>query len=125
MSERVWMSNPADGAYALVEQDKVGRWTVRGWQPATKEPGNLTMVWLYHAESEGRAQFPAGVVPQWMERGWMPDAPPEPVDLTKDPRLPDQPAQFIFAEAEQSPEVFVPKTTTKSAGAGRQPKNEE
>lgn len=125
MSERAWMSNPADGAYALIGPDDVDRWTVRGWQPVTKEPGDQTMVWLHHPESDGRAQFPAGVVPQWQALGWQPGAPPEPVDLTKDPKLVDQPAQYIFAEPGTAKESFVPKTTNRSARAGRQSETQE
>ena len=104
----VWMTNPTDGAYALVEQDAVDPWRLRGWQPATKEPTAKTLVWLHHAESDGRAQFPASAVEQWTAKGWLPGAPPEPVALIKDPRLTDQPAE---------PEPETPKTA-----AGRQPK---
>jgi hypothetical protein len=105
-----WMTNPTDGSYALIEQDAVDPWRVRGWQPATNEPTHKTMVWLHHEASGGQAQFPAGVVEQWMALGWKPGAPTEPIDLTKDPRLTDQPA-------EAAPEI------TRTA-TGRQTKRE-
>lgn len=120
MSDRVWMSNPADGAYALIDPDDVDRWTVRGWLPVTKEPGDQTTVWLHHAESDGRAQFPAGVVPQWMALGWQPGAPPEPVDLTKDPKLVDQPPASPLA-----PEQTETQTTGRRPRAGRQSETQE
>lgn len=107
------MSNPADGAIAIVEPDDVDRWKVRGWQPADK-PADTEMIWMHNATTDGRAKCPLGVVEQWRALGWELSAPPEPVDLTKDRRFTDQPANEPAAKA-----------PTKSARTGRQTQTEE
>lgn len=97
-----WLTN-ADGHKARVEgAEQRDRWLPLGWSVAD-EPVTGDMVYLEHEVSGGRALFPAAVVPAWGELGWQPAAPPEPVDLTKDPLLVDQPvAEPVAAPAKTS-----------------------
>jgi hypothetical protein len=100
-----WISDPITGAKALAEgAAERDRWTDRGWTPAD-EPARTDRVWLRHETTGGRQLFPASVVEQWAPLGWVPSAPAEPVDLTKDRGLVDEPATPV-------------KSTTPSATAG-------
>jgi len=120
MSEHVWMSDPY-GAKAHVDQAAVDEWTPRGWSESD-EPTGAEMVWCRHEQSGGRAQFPAGVLGPWQAMGWTPSEPPEPVDLTKDPKLVDQ-----LAEPAPDPEPEPPDTQTigRRPRVGRQSETQE
>ncbi|AGL13880.1 hypothetical protein [Actinoplanes sp. N902-109] len=97
MTKTLYWIADTTGAKAIVEgADERDTWTkVRGWAETT-EPVAGELVWMQHEEHGGRAQFDARVVPDWEHLGWNVSSPPEPVDLTKDPTLVDQPP----AEAE-------------------------
>ena len=108
-----WISDPNSGAKALVEgaEDR-NRWTqVQGWTETT-EPVAGDRVWLYNASIDGRTVlgFEASQG-HWKGIGWVPGAPPEPVDTTKDPALMDQPAPVAKADPTPPPkaETVTPK----------------
>lgn len=84
-----WIRNTA-GQKAVIDPADRDRWTVQGWSPALA-PADGEFVWMEHPD-EGVTQ--PGLIP-WAARayflaiGWKPCAPPEPVDLTRDPALTD------------------------------------
>lgn len=91
-----WVADPNGGALALVEGvEERNRWTqIQGWSEAS-EPVSGDMVWAHNAETDGRTKLPADSLAEggyWRGVGFVPSAPPEPVDITKDPALRDQPA---------------------------------
>lgn len=101
----------ASGAKALVTgDDERDRFRPLGWQEAT-EPSDRDLVWLQHDVTEGRQLCPAAASGQWAELGWHPAAPPEPVNLTKDPVLVDQ-----VPDPEPATEDPKPKTRTRVTG---------
>lgn len=90
-----WIADPNGGAKALVEGvEERDRWTrVRGWDE-TAEPVSGDMVWAYNANTDGRTKLPFDTLAEdgyWRGVGFVPSAPAEPVDMTKDPALRDQP----------------------------------
>ena len=92
-----WIADPNGGAKALVEGvEERNRWTqVQGWDES-QEPVSGDTVWAYNVAAEGHAKFPHDTLAEggyWHGVGWAPSAPPEPIDVTKDPALRDQPAQ--------------------------------
>lgn len=89
-----WIADPNGGAKALVEgTDERDRWTRgQGWDE-TGEPVSGEMVWAYNAQTEGRTKLPFDTLAEggyWRGVGFVPSAPAEPVDTTKDPGLRDQ-----------------------------------
>ena len=120
MTERVWMSDPY-GAKAHVDQ--VDKWIPRGWSESD-EPTGAEMVWCGNEATGGRAQFPASVLEQWQALGCVPSEPPEPVDLTKDPKLVDQPADSLPAP-EPEPEQTETQTPGRRPRAGRPSETQE
>jgi hypothetical protein len=89
--QKYWLTDTS-GAKALVEgADERDRWRPHGWAE-TDAPVAGDLVWLQHDVHGGRQLFAAAAAEQWAGLGWRPSAPPEPVDLTKDPQLVDQAA---------------------------------
>lgn len=108
-----WIVNPNGGAKALVEgAEERDRWMrVHRWDE-TSEPVSGDMVWAQNANTGGRATLPWDTLGEggyWHGVGFAPSAPIEPVDLTKDPALRDQPAAAAPAEKTATPVVAVPK----------------
>lgn len=107
-----WIVDPNSGAKAVVEgaADR-DRWTkVQGWSETT-EPTGDERVWVYNQAIDGRTVLPYDASQgHWKGIGWVPGAPPEPVDTTKDPALMDQPEQAASPSAPAT-------TTTAAAGA--------
>lgn len=112
-----------DGAKALVVGvDERDRFRPHGWTETT-EPAGSDMVWLEHEVTGGRQLFPMAVTPQWGALGWRLAGPPEPVDLTKDPQVVDQPltppaAQPVVVEAADEPKA--PPTDAASSSKATQ-----
>lgn len=78
------------GVHAQVDGvDERDRWTPRGWTE-TSEPGPTDFVWMRKEGLDQPAQFAYGAAATWQQMGWEYSAPPEPVDVTKDPQLFDQ-----------------------------------
>lgn len=89
-----WIADPNGGAKALVETaEERDRWVqVRGWAESAG-PVSGDRVWVHNAQTGGRTTLPhdtLGVGGYWRGVGFAPSAPPEPVDLTKEPSLRDQ-----------------------------------
>lgn len=115
-----WISDPNGGAKALVEGvEERNRWTqVQGWDESA-EPVSGDMVWAYNEAAEGHAKLPHDTLADggyWRGVGWAPSAPPEPVDLTKDPALRDQPAD---ARPASTPAASPAAETTKKEAVTR------
>jgi hypothetical protein len=92
--KQYWITDPR-GDYALVtgtEQRDV--WTkVRGWSESG-EPGPADRVHLVHTEvGHGGPLLYESLAVGFADGQWSPGPPPEPVDVTKDPALRDQPAE--------------------------------
>lgn len=110
---RYWIADPNSGAKALIEGvEERDRWTkVQGWSETT-EPVGDERVWLYNESIDGRTILPFGASQgHWAGIGWVPGAPPEPVDTTKDPALMDQPAPVA------APAAPAATPTTAATGA--------
>jgi hypothetical protein len=116
MSKQTYWIRDAEGAFALVEgADQRDTWTrVRGWRE-TAEPGPSDRVHIVHPEvgHGGPLPYEAIVGTAWAGLGWKPGPPPQPVDLTKDPRIVDQP------DAPAAVEPVKPKTTAATAAADK------
>jgi hypothetical protein len=114
-----WIADPNGGAKALVEGvEERNRWTqVQGWAE-TDEPAAGEQVWVYNAETDGRTKLPFEVTGEgsyWRNVGFEWSAPAEPVDLTKDPALRDQPKPDA---AKQSPASKADESTSSKPAAG-------
>jgi hypothetical protein len=108
-----WIVDPNGGAKALVEgAEERNRWTqVQGWDEAD-EPVPGDMVWAFNEAAGGHTKLPHDTLGEggyWHGVGWRPSAPPEPVDVTKDPALRDQPAT---RPAPRSATAATPTTAT-------------
>ncbi len=89
-TQKYWMRN-AEGEYAQIDgAAERDRWIPLGWS-AVDEPADDRQVWMRADGIEMPARYPYGAREFWQGRGWTFSAPPEPVDLTKDPALSDQP----------------------------------
>jgi hypothetical protein len=116
-----WIADPNGGAKALVEgADERNRWTqVHGWAEAD-EPGPGDQVWVHNSKTDGRTVMAADAIgtedggSYWRGVGFRPSAPAEPVDLTKDPALRDQPKPV---PPSKSAAATADSTTTKPAAA--------
>ena len=86
-TKKSWLVD-AEGNYAAVEPGEIDTWIPRGWSRAQDGPQS-SFVWLQHEVHGGKAKFPVAAVANWESLGWHPAAPPEPVDVTKDPVLVD------------------------------------
>lgn len=112
-----WIADPNGGAKALVEgTEERDRWTrVHRWDEAT-EPISGDMVWAYNAQTDGRTVLPHDTLAEggyWRGVGFVPSAPMEPVDLTKDPALRDQSA----SRPAPAPVAETANQTASAAGA--------
>lgn len=90
--KKYWLTD-VSGIYAQVEgAEQRDYWRqVQGWGE-TSEPAPDAQVYVQHPEA-GRGRLPyASVIGGWDALGWSFAAPPDPVDLTKDPQLVDVPA---------------------------------
>lgn len=85
-----WIAD-VTGVHALVsDAEQVALWTrVRGWRIADA-PAPTDQVQVVNGDLFGRIPF-AALADGWADLGWKPGAPPEPIDLTKDPTFVDQP----------------------------------
>lgn len=111
-----WIADPNGGAKALVEGvEERDRWTrVRGWDE-TAEPVSGDMVWAYNANTDGRTKLPFDTLAEdgyWRGVGFVPSAPAEPVDMTKDPALRDQPSPDAAKSANKDAPVPSAKAET-------------
>lgn len=87
-----WIAD-ATGVHALVDGDEqLTYWTrIRGWRPAA-EPRRADHVHITHPQLGNGNPIPfEALAGGWDELGWSAGPPPEPVDLTRDPALRDQP----------------------------------
>lgn len=106
-----WIAD-AYGTLAVVEGvDQRDLWTrVRGWRLAG-EPGPADRVYVVHDEAGPGGPLPfEALADGWTAFGWKPGPPPEPVDVTKDPALRDQPTEPLPPK---------PKTPAASGAAGK------
>lgn len=98
--------------YALLasaeERDRFGPF---GWVETTDEPAPDAWVWMRHDGIDGAQAFPIASVPNWAAKEWYPAAPPEHVDITKDP---EPPLSLAALSATSAP--------AKPAAAGKNPK---
>ena len=109
-----WIVSPM-GEYALVEGTaERDRWTrVLDWRVAD-EPPATAQVHIVHPDGlRGRIPYEA-VKGQWSGLGWTAGPPPEPVDITKDPRLVDQ----VVEPSGQPALVEAPAKPKTPAAAG-------
>lgn len=108
-----WLAR-GDEPVALVEgAAERDQWVkVHGWSE-TSEPADDQQVHVVNENTGGRGALPYGPVRDGLFAGlgWRIASPPEPVDLTKDPALVDQP---VAAPA--------PKTETAAAAASSKEK---
>ena len=105
MSKQTYWQTRADEPAALVEgAAERDRWVQIHGYAESSEPADDQQVHVVNETTGGRAQLPYGPLRDglWAGLGWRLAAPPEPVDLTKDPALVDQ-------------AVVVPATKTESA----------
>lgn len=112
MPKSFWIVDP-HGVYALVDNaDQRDIWTkVRAWREVTDGPGPNDRVHLVHDDVGHGGPLPFEALAEgWGDMGWRPGAPPEPVDLTKDPKLVDQPAT--------EPSAVAPEPKTPAATGG-------
>jgi hypothetical protein len=84
MSKNTYWIADDEGTRALVEGiDARDRWTqVHGWSEAA-EPDRHDFVWLRNEDPQFgpiRMTWEAAQLPAWSVRGWVPGAPPEPVN---------------------------------------------
>ena len=95
-----WLSR-ADEPVALVEGAAArDEWVrVHGWTE-TSEPDDLRQVHVVNDNTGGRGALPYGALKgAWVGLGWRAATPPPPLDLTKDPRLVDQPVSEPVTES--------------------------
>lgn len=116
MSKQNYWIADSEGVKALVEgAEERNRWVqLQGWTEADEpQPGDR--IWVHNSETDGRTVLPADVMGEgsyWRGVGFTPSAPPEPLDLTKDPALRDQPKPTPAARV-----VAADSTTSKPAAA--------
>jgi hypothetical protein len=112
-----WISDPNGGALALVEGvEERKTWTqVHGWDESDG-PVSGDMVWAYNAEADVHGKLPHDTLGEggyYRGVGWVPSAPPAPVDVTKDPALRDQPAPGRAATTSSTTTPVATGATTK------------
>lgn len=109
--QKYWLTDLA-GVYAQVEgADQRDNWTrIQGWAEAG-EPGRNDQVHVVHEAGRGQLAYGA-LTDGWSALGWAVATPPEPVDLTKDPQLVDQPAEPV-TEPEKPASAPASGTTIK------------
>lgn len=89
-----WIASPGGDLALVTGAEQRDLWTkVRGWSESG-EPGPADRVHLTHAEVGHGGPLPfEALAAGFGAFGWSPGPPPEPVDITKDPALRDQPTQ--------------------------------
>lgn len=109
-----WMSNGTE--WALVDKGDADTWKPRGWSAADEPTDDAAFVYMEHPDEgvTGKARLPWGARAYWQGIGFAPAAPPDPVDLTRDPHLRDQ-------RAEKAP-AKPAKATEKTAAKADEPK---
>jgi hypothetical protein len=105
-----WIAD-VEGVKAVVEGAEArDMWTkVRGWTETT-EPVGQEFQWIRNADHGGRGVMNHAAALLHEGLGWFPSDPPEPVDMTKDPQLVDQPPAV-------EPAPQAPKSTKPTANA--------
>lgn len=110
MSKQTYWITTAEGTRGQVTgADERDRWTPRGYE-VVGEPADTDFVYMRKDGLEAVARFPYGAAATWQEMGWEFCPPPEPVDVTKDPQLFEQPLP-------EAPAKSAPTTTSKPATA--------
>ncbi len=105
-----WISN-ANGQHAQVEGvEERDKWTPLGWT-VEEHPPPGAFVYMNHDGIEEAALFAYEAMATWEQMGWTACSPPKPVDVTKDPKLFDQPA----AEPEKKSAPKSDKSATAAA----------
>ncbi|MEV4197014.1 hypothetical protein [Micromonospora globbae] len=74
---QVWMTDGYGNKALMDGAETRDRWKPLGWYEA-EEPAGDDRVWMRHQDHGGRAQFPAGVMGLWQQKGWQPSDPPAP-----------------------------------------------
>jgi hypothetical protein len=108
--QKYWIADAAGNHAVVAGATARDEWTkVHGWAESA-EPGPQDQVWVTNGDGlrGGRLPYAALQDSHWAGLGFVPDAPPEPVNLTKDPALTDQPAKA-------APVAEPEKPTTKTA----------
>lgn len=107
-----WITT-ANGVYAQVAgAEERDRWTPRGWEQAD-EPGPTDFVYMRKEGLEQPAQFAYGAAETWQAMGWEFTAPPEPVDVTKDPA--------VFAQEQADRSARTKATAESKTASDKQP----
>lgn len=107
--KKYWIAS-AMNELALVDgADARDQWVkVHGWHEITEpRPTDQVYIWRDGVDSPGR--IPLEALEGWEQLGWKAGPPPERINITKDPRLVDQPAAPVAAE---------PAKQTKPASGG-------
>jgi len=111
----IWVSNLA-GEKALIAETDRDYWRMHGWSD-TDEPGEdfRGFVWMTNPETGHPAPIAWPARDYWMGRGFVPSAPDEPVNPTKDPVLtaPEQPPATPVP-------VDKPKTTAPAVAKNKE-----
>lgn len=98
-----WMRLPADGTFAQIEgAAERDRLTPLGWEEAN-DPADTDFVWMRRDDIENPARFAYGSAETWRAMGWEFSAPPDPIDVTKDPQLFHQPKATRAGKATPPP----------------------
>jgi hypothetical protein len=78
------------GNKALVADADLDHWRMHGWTEAG-EPTDRESVWWHKDDVDQPGLIAWGARAYWQGIGWMPGAPPAPVNPTRDPVLTDVP----------------------------------
>lgn len=117
---KYWLRNPADGTFAVAEGgEERDRLIPLGHELADEPSDDAAFVWMRHDGIERPARLPYGAREHNLAREWTFAAPPDPVDLTKDPLLVD-PVPAAAEPAAKSSATAKPATAAdKNEGASR------
>lgn len=124
MSKNTYWITTTNGIHGQVEgTEERDRWTPRGWQ-VVEEPSATDFVYLRNPETGGIAPFAYGSVDTWQQMGWEFSAPPEPVDVTKDPAVfaQDQQRAKPAKKAAEAKDNTPPAESKPAAGADKNTK---
>jgi hypothetical protein len=115
MSKTTYWITTTEGTHGRVTGvEERDRWTPLGYQ-VVDEPSPTDFVWMRKDGLDAPARFPYGAAPTWEAMGWEYSAPPEPVDVTKDSQLFDQPKA-------PAPAVSTSTTSKPATGADKNTK---
>lgn len=113
-----WLVDSAGTAAAVEGAAERDRWLPHGWTETDEEPTGDTFVWASNPDVQDPAKFPADALREvWSAKGWLPSAPPEPLDpLTGErparPAVAPVPTNSAAAPAEET------STQAKTAAGG-------